>query len=466
MNGKKRFRKMVTKAAIIACLIMVFAACSMTDWKWGNHAVLSSKRQTTDEQAVNRFIRNIRTQPGNPDSHNLLANYYLERGKYQEAINEFNKVLSIDPNYVKAYNGRGISFDELGENAKAVENYRMALRLDAKLDYVLNNLCYSLAVQGNPEEAIQTCKQALFLNKNNTRIRNNLAMAYAITGNYEQAYTEFETAANGDKASAHLRLAAVCYERANFQIAANHYAQALSLNPSSDTAKRGLEASQELIKIVDASNRYQERVKAEIKKNEELVRVETDNAKITDIRDDAKALKHLQLADKLYEKKAFKEAQIQYQQAIALNPTRLEARKRIIAAEALARITETSSQKEISTKAKIEDIKNVLAGRPLQKVGIEVCNGNGRRHMARDVGAYLNARGFNVVRLTNARNFNYKGTGEIYYENEYGDVAANIAEKVERIKTLQQIDKMGNPRVKVKVLLGKDLIAYRQDYRN
>jgi len=165
-------------------------------------------------------------------------------------------------------------------------------------------------------------------------------------------------------------------------------------------------------------------------------------------------------------KKEFKEAQIQYRQAIALNPTKLEARKRLVAAEALARIADTPSKKEMLAKAKVEEIKKALAGKSLKKVGIEICNGNGQRHMARDISAYLNARGFNVVRLTNARNFNHKGGGEIYYENEHRDVAVKVAKKIQHIKKLQQIDKMGNPMVKVKVLLGKDLVAHKKDYRN
>lgn len=460
MNEKKRFRKIATKVGVIACIGMAFAACSMTD------SFLSSKRQVMDEQAVNRFSRSVRTQPGNPDSHNLLANYYLERGRYQEAVTEFNKVLSIDPNYVKAYNGRGIAFDKLGENAKAVESYQKALSLDAKLDYVLNNLCYSLTLQGNPEEAIRVCEQALLLNKNDNRIRNNLALAYAVKGDYDRAYTEFETASNGDKVLAHLKLAAVCYEKARFQVAADHYSQALSLNPTSEAAKKGLTATQELIRIVNAADSYQEAAKDVIQQSEDSIVAATDNVPIALKRDDSKAASHFQSANKLYEKKEFKEAQIQYQKAIELNPTQFEARKRLIAAKELAQIAETPSKKVMLTKAKVEEIKKALAGKPLKKVGIEVCNGNGQRHMARDIGAYLNARGFNVVRLTNARNFNHRGGGEIYYESDHRDMAVKVAKKIKHIKAMQKMEKMGNPQVKVKVLLGKDLIAHRKDYKN
>ncbi len=429
MDRKKRFRTIAIKAGVIACLGMAFTACSITDWRWGNQVVLLSKRGAVDEQTVNRFIQNVRPRQGNPDSHYLLANYYLERGRYQEAIKEFNKVLSIDPHNIKAYNGRGISFDQLGENTKAVEDYRIALSLDAKLDYVLNNLCYSMALQGKSDEAIQACKQALHLNKNNNRIYNNLGMAYAINGDYQQAYTQFETAAGGDKAAAHLKLAVICYERANFQIAADHYRRALLLNPSLEMAKKGLEASRKLLNIVNVADRRQEDAKTGMQQS--LPRAATADV----------------------------------HKSIVLDPAQTEAGKRLIPSEAWTRIGGTQ-QKEMSMKAKTVEIKKVLDGKPLKKVGIEVCNGNGKRYMARDVGAYLNAKGFKVVRLTNADNFNHKGGGEIYYENEYGNVASKIADNIRQIKSLRQTGKMESSRVNVKVILGRDLIAHRQEYKN
>ena len=449
MSEKKIFRKTAAMAAIIAFLCMTFAGCSITDPNW----ILSAKKQSQamDEKAVTRFIQNMRARPENPDSHYLLANYYHERGKYWEAVTEFNKALAINPYHVKAYNGRGMSLDQLGEHEKAVESYRMALRLDPKLDYVLNNLCYSLALQGNAEEAIQACKQSLLLNAKNSRIRNNLAMAYAIGGDYDQAFIEFETAANGDKVSAHLKLAAVCLERAKFQLAADHFWLALSLNPLSNEAKKGLEASRDLMKIADLANQYQKAGEAGVP--------------LATTRNGVEATTHFLAAQTLYKKSAFREAQEEYRQAVALNPEHVEARRELIAAEALARISTAPSRKEMTEKVSVSDIKKFLAGSSPENAGIEVCNGNGQSYMARDITTYLRSRGFKVVRITNARSFNNKGGGVIYYKNEYKDTAVNVAANIQEITKLQPVENLGNPRVYVKVILGKDLIAHQQTYR-
>jgi tetratricopeptide (TPR) repeat protein len=465
MNEKKRLGKIIAQMTVVVFLWTIFSSCSMMNENWVNHAFWSSKKQgvVMDEKAVNHFVSNMRTRPGNPNSHYLLANYYQERGKHMEALREFDKVLSIDPYYVRAYNGKGISYDRLGEHAKATESFRTALSLDPKLDYVLNNLCYSLTLQGNHEAAIEACKEALLLNKGNSRIRNNLALAYAMGGNYDQAYKELEIAANGDKVSAHLKLAAICYEKAMFRKAAEHYNLALLLNPSSDAAKKGLEASQELLQIAAAADQHQ---KTEAVVAQQEVALTRQAVQAAPVLDDAKAMIHLQSAQTLYQKGAFKEAQEQYQQAVALNPAQMEARKGVIASEALARIAATPSQNKMIAKASAAELKKVLAGKSLKDVGIEICNGNGQRHMARDISAYLKSRGFNVVRLTNARSFNNEGGGVIYYENDYKDAAVKVAKKMQRIKKIQPIDDLGRPQVNVKVLLGKDLVPYRLAYRN
>ncbi len=49
---------------------------------------------------------------------------------------------------------------------------------------------------------------------------------------------------------------------------------------------------------------------------------------------------------------------------------------------------------------------------------IEISNGNGVRHMARNVGIYLNPEGFRATRLTNADHFNYPET-KIYYRKGF-----------------------------------------------
>jgi Flp pilus assembly protein TadD len=432
----------------------------MFNANWSNLKFWSSKEQgqALNDNAMNQFIGKIRIRPGNSDSHLLLAGYYQERGRHREAIDEYSKALSIDPTCVKAYNGKGISYDRLSEYAKAVESYQKALALNPKLDYVLNNLGYSFILQGNYEAAAEAFRKACLINEKDDRIRNNLALAYAMAGHYDQAFREFDKASDGDKIYAHLKLAYIYYEKAMFRQAAEQYRSVLQLNPSLDTAKRGLEATQELLKI-EAAAASQKGLEEDITKPISV------GALVVVPRDEDKAMDHYQTARKLYEKGSFEEAKHYYYQALALNPSLDGARKGWEAAMALEQITEAPSRTEMSAKTSANEVKKVLSAKPPQYIGIEVCNGNGKRHMARHIATYLKAGGFNIVRLTNARHFNH-ARGGIYYEKDYLDVAFKIAAKIPQITAMNEITKSDRPTVQVKVLLGKDLIAHIKYCRN
>lgn len=468
MRDKRRFLKNVSLMTLLAFFQMTVSSCSMFNSNWDNLTFWSQDKQSAmDERDVNRFVAKIRIRPGNPDSHYLLACYHQERGKHREAISEFEKVLFIDSSHVRACNGKGISHDRLGEYAKAEESYRLALSLDPKLDYVWNNLGYSYVLRGEYVEAVSAFQKALELNEKEGRIRNNLAMAYAMAGDYKKAFGEFEQAGGNDRSFAYLKMASIYYEKAMFRQAIDNYRSALAVNPSSDAAKRGLEASQGLLQIAEAATAHQkmesEKALQEEKLSEEMLTESVISGVIASTKkDETTALENYQAGVRLYEKGAFKEAQKHFTLAVMDNPSFMSARKGLIASEALARITEAST----ISREPVDTLKEMAAGtsRKGRTIGIEISNGNGARHMARDIAEYLKVKGFNVVRLTNADNFNH-AEGSIVFEKEYEDLAGKIAGQFPQIKDVKQTGKMDRPNVKVKVVVGKDLVAHRQDYR-
>jgi tetratricopeptide (TPR) repeat protein len=463
MKGNRRFLKTVTLITLLAFFSMTVSSCSMFNSSWANLKFWSKDRQSAmDEKDVNRFVGKLRIRPGNPESHYLLACYHQERGKHSEAISEFEKVLFIDASYAKAYNGKGISHDRLGEYAQAEKSYRSALSLDPKLDYVWNNLGYSYVLRGEYVEAAGAFQKALALNEKEGKIRNNLAMAYAMTGDYEKAFREFEQAGGGDRSYPHLKLASVYYEKAMFQKAIDSYRSALTLNPSSDAARKGLEASEGLLQIAQAAFTHKEMESKRALLEEDQIDPMIVGVIASAQQDETSALENYQAAVKLYEKGAFQEAKKHFTLAVADNPSLASARKGLIASEALARISEASSVR----KEPVDTLKEMASGVSSKgrTIGIEVSNGNGATHMARDIAKYLQAKGFKVVRLTNADSFNH-AEGGIFYEKEYEDMAGQISEAIPQIKDVRQTGKLDRPNVKVKVLVGKDVVANREEFR-
>ena len=98
---------------------------------------------------------------------------------------------------------------------------------------------------------------------------------------------------------------------------------------------------------------------------------------------------------------------------------------------------------------------------PVPSDGIEISNGNGIRNMARDTGLYLKRKGFRVVRYSNAGHFRHS-TPRIFYTGDHLGLAEKIAEMFPCEMEFQKISSLDRPDIKLKVLLGKDLIPYRK----
>ena len=103
---------------------------------------------------------------------------------------------------------------------------------------------------------------------------------------------------------------------------------------------------------------------------------------------------------------------------------------------------------------KVQDEKGKLA----KAVGIEISNGNGVRRMGQMLGNCLREDGLNVCRLTNASNFNHAAT-TIYYQKGYLQAAQYVAGLFPGLDSLKELEKLDRTMVKVKILIGKDLLG-------
>lgn len=99
------------------------------------------------------------------------------------------------------------------------------------------------------------------------------------------------------------------------------------------------------------------------------------------------------------------------------------------------------------------------------KLAIEISNGNGVNNMARTVGDYLKGRGFRVTRLTNAAYFNHAET-KIFYQKEYHEGADQVAEQLPVFQSKEETEKFDRPSIKIKILIGKDLVPHKKSFEN
>jgi tetratricopeptide (TPR) repeat protein len=90
-------------------------------------------------------------------------------------------------------------------------------------------------------------------------------------------------------------------------------------------------------------------------------------------------------------------------------------------------------------------------------VCVEVSNGNGVKFTARNTRDYLIKKGFRVTRVTNGINVSRT---YIYYEKGYAEEAQALASHIPVAAEIKEVSRLDETRIKVKLLVGKDMIRY------
>jgi Flp pilus assembly protein TadD len=478
-------RKAITSASLlsICAMIFLFSACSLFQDSHRSASVLTGKD-------AEKFIGSIRARHGNAASHYELGCYMQERKKHKPAIEEFKTAIEFDPNHVKAYNGLGISYDALGDHARAVEAYTAALKVYPKLDYVLNNLGYSYLLQGKTDLAVENFKKALELDSANARYRNNLGLAYAKSGKYDAALAEFK--GTSDEARAHYNIAQLYFGEGLYKEAESHFEEASLLKASDPEIEKGLKAAGSLSEIlvnthdrISPTPSHQERPlstensplstlrgervgvrggisTAKTEKVTEaptqppIVRIQVRQPKPADSGFEvipAEALstpERIEIVEQQASEVPF------YRAALARSKVRESAK------EEAAKVLEAKPLKLYDEAQALELLSPQVAGMekgPATRIKIEVSNGNGVRHMARNVGDYLKGDGFIPYYLSNARHFRHEET-KIYYTKGYLREASLLAEKLPGRQSLEEVDEIRKGNAEISVVIGKDLVSH------
>jgi len=423
-------------------MIFIFSACSIFHDSHRSSATLTGKD-------AEKFIGSIRARHGNATSHYDLGCYMQERKRHKPAIEEFKAALAIDPNHVKAYNGLGISYDAIGDHDRAVESYKAALKIYEKLDYVLNNLGYSYLLQGKTDLAVENFKKALELDSANARYRNNLGLAYAKSGKYDSALTEFK--GTGDEARAHYNIAQLYFGEGLYKEAESHFEEASLLKASDPQIEKGLKAAATLTEIHAKSEKN-----SETPAQTSVVRVQERQAGPDDGGFFTIPAEALSTPERI-EVTELQSVEVPvYRAALA----RINVREG--AKEEAARILEAEPLKLYDEAQALELVNLQIAGMdkgPATRIKMEVSNGNGVRHMAKNVGNYLGGNGFVLYYLTNARHFRHEET-KIYYAKGFLREASLLAQKLPGRQSLEEVDEIREGKAEISIVIGKDMVHH------
>lgn len=385
------------------------------------------------------FVRSIKPVYGNPDNHYRLGRYFQTIGRHTIAVDEFVKALAMDPGYSKAYNAMGVSYDSLGKHGLAQAAYRAALELSPDSAYILNNLGYSNMLSGNMAAAVGALEKASSLNPENTKYRNNLRLAAA--GAVPAAGDSSVNAMPASPVKAELPsyLSQECHAKT---FAAPKTA---IREPEPDTAPPEVIAPQGdayALQIGAFSNvdraRYLAYTAAEKGVRDlYITRVSTDNP--------------------YYRVRQGRFRTLDQAEAAADTLTRVYGLEVFTVYE--------KAPPAVFTEKPSGEIPGTADPEPQDLAfSVEVSNGNGVRHMARQVGLCLEKIGFEVDRLSNAEHFNHTETKIFYAPGHYKN-ACRLARELPDVNITTDLAEQSDQEYDIRILLGKDLVPFRYVFR-
>jgi tetratricopeptide (TPR) repeat protein len=492
--------KMTLSVLVLICGVVLLTGCStLRDWWEYNTPASQVSDEVFSDSHLDNFLSSVRPINGTAESDYRLARYFQKRGKHKFALDELLKAISKDPSYVKAYNALGVSYDSLGKFDLAAKSYKFALKLNPNLDYVYNNLGYSYLLRGNFDAAIDAFKKAIVLNDTHKRYHNNLGLAYARKGQTHMALSEFNLAKNDsdDKTKKVQRFKDQIPSSAPKAVAVETLPEGIT--PYDDipkgtgeplllagTAMIVSEGNPEFRLIPDdftGVDLPEKTIINEVKSSNLPQKNAAEAKDSVNYTVQVSASENLGDATLLMGKLAKKGYPCPYLNKVGNeNPFYRVRLGRFIDKESADRwlsdlMTHTLGNKPFITFEDENAKKIILSGKQdcfnekvvalpvIRIVDIEISNGNGVRHMARNVGIYLIPEGFRATRLTNADNFNYPET-KIYYRKGFRQDALRLAKDIPgrqqeaNIIELNQLNKRA-----IKVLIGKDLIPFHAEIK-
>lgn len=172
----------------------------------------------------------------------LALGHTLEaRGELQQAAQFYSQAAKNDPLRAEVWARLAVVSDKDGMFAESFDAHRRAIQLDPNNPDLNCNLGYSYYLQQQWADAEPELRRAIALKPDHQRAHNNLGLVLARAGRGPEAFASFQRA-GCSAPDAHTNLAYASTLNGDWVAARTQYKRALELDPSSKTARQGLES--------------------------------------------------------------------------------------------------------------------------------------------------------------------------------------------------------------------------------
>ena len=298
-------------------------------------------------------------------------------------------------------------YQERNRYKEAIEEYKKIIIIDPGHVKAYNGIGVSFDKLGYTSRAVEYYEKALSLDPDIDYVLNNLGYAYISLGEYEKAIENLKKAValNDKNERVHNNLGLAYSGNGQYELALNEFKLA------------GKEA-----------------------------------------------VAYYNMGRVNYKKGLYQDARNNFLMSSNLDPSFAMADKWFALAGSMDTIVKLADEDQrpdnVDEKQKSSDKKIALEHRDYYKdSGIEISNGNGVRNMAGRIADYLDRKGFDVVRLTNADSYNYART-IVYYRRGHRKNAHEIISHIPGTQTMQKAPEFDRPDINIKVLIGKDIVKY------
>jgi thioredoxin-like negative regulator of GroEL len=364
------------------------------------------------EATSGAFFPNIGQSPGEVSRLLRNAHYYKLMGRPELALKELELAHNQAPDNLQIVNNLAQNYEAMGQFEAARKLYREALTRHPH-PALANNLCFTYYLEGRWQEAETCYRQTLAHDPGNEAARNNLGLLYCRLGRQDEARQLWQEAEGN---------AAAAYKTR----------QALAALAMSDGAAYA-QTPEPVTPLRQASTPTP------------VVAVPTPPATASRLHTPAKPLAPQKVAMQLTTKPA-------PEKPVPDEVKPLDAARQQPAPTKLSPAPSPAQAPRVDSRPRPAP----LTAAELEDTAIEVRNGNGTRHMARQTRTLLNQEGFTVAKIGNHIDFGAEQT-VIYYRPEGKIVACALGRTFfpnAKLEPSQQLHK----NISVKILLGADLL--------
>jgi tetratricopeptide (TPR) repeat protein len=315
--------------------------------------------------------------------------------------------------------------------------------------------------QNRFDEAVNAYLKALNADASFVEARNGLGVVYSRQGKYREAIEAFQAAIQQAPKAAHLysNMGYAYYLQGQYAESVKALQQATALDPNNQRALNNLgQAYAKAGNTTQSALAFADAISAEKPGNTVAAPVQSIPANVTTIAAAAAADVKVQ------------KAPVSDTQTLAIPKDRGVIRTAkteplvVPVVESRAKLVSLAPHvSELQVRPQTADmmqLASVEAGQELQKVRLEVANGNGITGAAGKVGKFLRGQGYAAARLTNQKPFKTTAT-QIQYQSGYEAQAQLLQSKLlDAPKLVERNDLRAN----VRVVLGKDMVTQLAHY--